>query len=48
MEHETALGVLKTEGALQKKLTGKQFLALTLVTVVFPIAIIIAVGSSLS
>lgn len=47
MENYEALKVLKTEEALHKKMTVKQFVSLALVTIVFPVIIIISVGSSL-
>jgi hypothetical protein len=48
MQNEDALEVLETEGALQKKFSVKQFVALSVITLILPAGILVAVWSTLS
>lgn len=48
MDHQSALDVLKSDEALHKKLSGVQFLVLSLVTIVLPVGILIGIWSTLS
>lgn len=47
MEEPQGLDVLKTDEALHHKLTGKQFAALSVITLVVPAIILIGVGATL-
>lgn len=48
MEPKDALEVLKTEEALHPKLSVKQFVVLSVFTLVIPVITLIVIGASLS